>query len=152
MLGHGASTEPKGSLPIDARSSATYSAWAMGPSMYTVWVVAYSLGGLWSLAGWYCSYSYETANTFRSFSPFPNISIGVSVLSQIVVWEHQNLYWSGSATASQRTAIPCSCQQMLLAISNNVWVWSLQMGWMAFLQSLLHYFSLNFLLTEITLN
>jgi hypothetical protein len=54
--------------------------------------------------------------------------------------KHPHLYWSGSARASQETAIPGSCQQLLLGISNSVWDWCLQMGciprwdslWMAF--------------------
>jgi hypothetical protein len=40
----------------------------------------------------------------------------------------QHLYGSGSGRTSQGTAIPGSCQQVLLGISNSVWVWCLQMG------------------------
>ena len=40
-----------------------------------------------------------------------------------------HLYWSGFGRVSQGTAIPGSCQQVLLGISNSVWVWCLQMGW-----------------------
>jgi hypothetical protein len=62
-----------------------------------------------------------------------------------------HLYWSGAGRASQETAIPGSCQQALLGISNSVEVWCLQMGWISrwgsvcsFLQSLLHFFVLVF--------
>jgi hypothetical protein len=39
--------------------------------------------GNWEL-GWYCCYSYGVANDFTSFSPSPNSSIGVPVLSLMV--------------------------------------------------------------------
>jgi hypothetical protein len=39
------------------------------------------------------------------------------------------LYLSGTSKASQETALSGSCQQELLGICNNVWVWSLYMGW-----------------------
>ena len=77
------------------------------------------------------------------------------MLSTMVGYVHSPLYWTGSVTASQGTAIPGSCQQVLLGINNSVWVWCLQMGWiprrgslwMAFLQSLGHSLSQYFLLT-----
>jgi len=43
--------------------------------------------------------------------------------------EHPPLYWSGSGRASQETVISGSCQQVLLCISNSVWVWWLHVGW-----------------------
>ena len=76
----------------------------------------------------YCS-SYEVANSFSSYSPCPNFSIGVPTLSPMFESVHLHLYWSGSGRASQGTTILGSCQQALLGISNNVWVWCLQMGW-----------------------
>jgi len=39
------------------------------------------------------------------------------------------LIWSGAGSASQGTVIPGSCQQVLLDISNSVWLWCPQMGW-----------------------
>jgi hypothetical protein len=42
---------------------------------------------------------------------------------------HPHLYWSGSGRASWGTAISGFCQQVLLGISNSVWVWCQQMGW-----------------------
>jgi hypothetical protein len=42
---------------------------------------------------------------------------------------HPHQYWSGSGSASQGTTIQGFCQQALLGISNSVWVWCLQMGW-----------------------
>jgi len=51
-------------------SSATYAAGAMNLSIYTLWVVVYSLG---VLVGWYCC-SYGVANPFSSFSSFFNPS------------------------------------------------------------------------------
>ena len=75
-----------------------------------------------------CS-SYRVAITFSTFSTSPNSSFVVLVLSLIVDCEHLPLYWSGSGRTSQYTAMPGSCQQVLLGIHNSVWVWCLQMGW-----------------------
>ena len=43
-----------------------------------------------------------------------------SRLSPMVGCEYVHLYWSGAGRTSQRTAIPGSCQQVLLGISNSV--------------------------------
>jgi hypothetical protein len=48
---------------------------------------------------------------------------------QLVGCEYLHLYWSGAGRASQARAIPGSCQQALLGISNSVLVWCLQKGW-----------------------
>jgi hypothetical protein len=111
-------------------SSATYAAGAIGPSMCTLWLVFSSLRALGKggLVGWYCCSSYGVANPFSSFSPFSNSSIGVPALSLMAGCEHPHLYWSVSSRAFQGTAIPGSCLQALLGISNSVWVWCLQMG------------------------
>jgi hypothetical protein len=39
------------------------------------------------------------------------------------------LYFSGTGRASQETALSGSCQQALVGICNNVWVWRLFIGW-----------------------
>jgi hypothetical protein len=39
-----------------------------------------------------------------------------------------HLYWSGTGRSSQGAVVLSSCQQALLGISNNVWVWCLE--WM----------------------
>lgn len=59
---------------------------------------------------------------FSSFSPSPSSSIGVLRLSLIVGCEYLHLYWSGVGRTSQGTAIPGSCPQVLLGISNSVGV------------------------------
>ena len=87
------------------------------------------MGARWCLVSWYCCSSYGVANPFSSFSPSPNSSIGSSMLSLMIGCKHLYLYWSGSGRASQGTTRPGSCQQVLLDISNSVWVWYLQMGW-----------------------
>jgi hypothetical protein len=51
----------------------------------------------------------------QHLSPSPNSSTGVSVLSLMVGCKHPHLYWSGLL----ETAIPGSCQQALLGISNR---------------------------------
>jgi hypothetical protein len=68
---------------------------------------------------------------FSSFSPSTNPSIGVPVLNLMVGFERLYLYWSNSGKASQGTSIRGSCLQVLLGISNSVWVWCLQMGWIS---------------------
>ena len=55
---------------------------------------------------------YIVANPFSSFSPTPNSSIGISVLSLVIGCKH--LYWSGAGRASQGTALSGYCQQALL--------------------------------------
>jgi hypothetical protein len=62
-------------------SFATYVTGAMGPTMCTLRLVVWSLGTLGSLVGWYCCSSYGVANSFSSFSPSSNSSIGNPVLS-----------------------------------------------------------------------
>ena len=126
MLRHGAITGPRGSPSCWCQvrpSSATYATGVMGPSICTL-----QLGALGSLVSWYCS-SYGVANPFSSFIPSPNSPIGVPVLNLMVGCMHLHLYLSGSCRASQGTAIPDSCQQVLLGISNSVWILCLQRGW-----------------------
>ena len=47
----------------------------------------------------------------------------------MVGWEHPYLYWSGSGRAPRGTTILVSWQQVLLGISNSVWVYCLQIRW-----------------------
>jgi hypothetical protein len=83
-----------------------------------------------------------------SVSPSPNSSIGVPRLSTMAGCEYLHLSQTGADRASQKTAMPGSCLQAHFGISNSVGVWWLCMGWipiwggpwMAFLQSLLHFF------------
>jgi hypothetical protein len=101
-------------------SSAPYAAGAM----CTLWLVVLSLGTLelGILVGWYCSF-YEVGNPFSSFSPFSNSSNVYPMLNPMVGCDHLPLCLSGSARASQETAISGSCQQALLGIHSSVWVW-----------------------------
>jgi hypothetical protein len=110
-------------------SSVTHAVGAMGPSMCTLSLVVLSLGALGCPVGWYCCSSYGVANPFNFFSPSPISSIGVSVLSLMVVWKHPHLCWPGSGEVSQETAVSGFCQQVLLGISIHVWIWWLHMGW-----------------------
>ena len=64
-------------------SSTTYAAGAVGPSMYNLWLVVYSLRALGCLIGWYCCSTYGVANPFNSFSHCPNLSTGVTMLSSM---------------------------------------------------------------------
>ena len=53
----------------------------------------------------------------------------VPELSLMVGSKHPHLYWSVAGRTSHVTATPGSCQQTPLVISNGVWVWCLQTGW-----------------------
>jgi hypothetical protein len=100
----------------------------MGFTMCTLWLMV-APGTSGGLVGCYCCSSYGVANPFSSFSPFSDSSIDVPVLSPMVGREYSRLYWSGSGRVSQGTSIPGSCHQVLLGISNSVWVWCLHVGW-----------------------
>jgi hypothetical protein len=83
----------------------------------------------WELWGGLIGSSCGVATPFSSFSPFSNSFIGSPMFSPMVGCKHPHLYWLGSGRASQETAIAGSCQQALLGISNDIWVWWLFMGW-----------------------
>ena len=109
----------------------------MAPSMYTLWLVVWSLGTLSGPVSRYCSL-YGVAISFSS--------IEVPRLSLMVGCGYLHLYWSGAGRTSQETAIPGFYQQVLLGASNSVgfgvsrWNGSLGVvvsGW-PFLQSLFH--------------
>ena len=97
-------------------SCAIYVVGAMGPSMCTLWLLVSSLGSLECLIGWYCYSSYGIANSFSSFSPFSNSSIGDPGFSSMVAWVYPPLYLLSSGKAFQETAISDSCQQAFLGI------------------------------------
>ena len=67
--------------------------------------------------------------TLQLLQIFPN-SIVVPALSPIGSRVHPHLYCSGYSRASEGTKISGSRQQAFIGISNNVWVWCLQIGWM----------------------
>jgi hypothetical protein len=93
----------------------------MGQSMYTTWLVVQSLGtpGGGCLVGWYSYSSYRVINSFSSFSPFSNSSIGDPFLSPMVSCENLPLYVLSSGKASQETAISgSSFQDAILSIYN----------------------------------
>jgi hypothetical protein len=120
-------------LPLmpDRLSSATWSAGTMGSPciLFGLWVSPWEVLRGGGLISWYCYSSYGAANPFSFFRPCPNFSIGIPVLNPMFGYEHLLLYWSGYGWALQETATPGPSQQALLGISNSVWVWCLQMGW-----------------------
>jgi hypothetical protein len=85
------------------------------------------------LVGWYCCSSYGVANPFSSFSPCSSIFLGIPTLD----WLQASSSLLGRLWQSlSGSAIAGSCQHVLLGISNSVWVWCLQMGWIPRLGSL----------------
>jgi hypothetical protein len=94
-------------------------------------------GGGW--VGWYCC----SPMGLQAPPILPLIPpLGLPVLNLMVDCKHLHVYWSGSGTVSQETAISGFCQQVLLGISNSVWVWRLYMGWIPRWGSLWMVFSL----------
>lgn len=53
----------------------------------------------WGMVGWYCCSSYGFANPLSSYSPTPNFSIGVPMLSPMFDCLYPQPYWSGSRRA-----------------------------------------------------
>ena len=53
-------------------------------------------------------------------TPSPPKVLTLTSLSPMFGCLHLHLYWSGSDRASQETAVPGSCQQVLLGVSNGV--------------------------------
>jgi hypothetical protein len=84
----------------------------------SIWSWSYTSLHVYSLVGWWFSpwelMGAQWVDTviflFKSFSPSTNPSIGVPMLSPMVVWEHPHLYWSGLGRASQEIVIPGSYQ------------------------------------------
>ena len=60
---------------------------------------------------------------------FSGSFIGDLVLCPMDDCEHPLLYLPDTGKAPQETAIPGSCQQVLVGISHSVWIWWLFMGW-----------------------
>jgi hypothetical protein len=101
------------------------------------WLSLWELWGVWLVVIVVLPLGLQPPSS--SFSPSPNSSIGVTMLSPMVGSEHPYLCWSGSGRASQRTIIPFSCQQALLAsgiVSGDGSPGGAVYGW-PFLQSLL---------------
>ena len=73
--------------------------------------------------GWLILFFLWGINPFNSFSPFPNFLYWVPLINLMVDFKHPHLIWSGSGRVFQETAIPVSCLQELLDITNTVWVW-----------------------------
>ena len=101
---------------------------AIDLSTCTLWLVVWFLGDLGGQFSWNCS-SYGVAILCSSFTPTLSSSSEVPRLSPMVSSEYLHIYLSGAGRNSQGTAMPGSCQQVLLDINNSVWVWCLQMGW-----------------------
>jgi len=129
-LGYSTLTGPRAFPPIDVQHPLL--CMRMEPGVHPCVLLRWWFSP-WELRerGWvgcYCS-SYGVANSFSSFSPFSNSSIGDLVLSSMFGCQHLPLYLSCSGRASQETAISGSCQHALLGIHNSVWFWCLYMGW-----------------------
>jgi len=93
------------------------SSWSHGsPHVYSL--VSGLVPGSSRVCGWLILLFFLwVAKPFSSFSSCPNLSREVRMLIPMFGCVHPHLYFG---RASWETAIPCSCQQVLLGISNSV--------------------------------
>jgi hypothetical protein len=98
------------------------SSWSHGHPLCTLWLVVspWELSGVWLILLFFLGVFLQS---------YPNSSNRVPVLSPMSGCMHLHLYWSGLGRASQGTAIPGSCQQALLGISNIYFVFMVKMSW-----------------------
>jgi hypothetical protein len=149
-LWYQASTGPRASPPTDALQGhpllhMRLEPWVLSCVLLGLWFSPWELWGVWLVDIVVLPMGLQTLSVLSLTSPLAS-------LSPMVAHKHTPLYLSGSGRASNRTAIPGSCQQELLGINNNVWFcWRWDgcaggaiSGW-PFLQSLLHFLSLHFL-------
>lgn len=87
------------SLIITRLFCATYVATALGPSRCILWMMVQFSRVLASMASWHYCFSNGDATPLNSFSPSSNFSIGDSVFSPMVSYEHLPLYFLGSGRA-----------------------------------------------------
>ena len=79
----------------------------------------------------YCCSPYRVADPFSSLGTFSSSFFRGLVFHPIADCEHPLLYLPGTGRASQETTISGSCQQALVGIYNNVWVWWLFTEWIS---------------------
>jgi hypothetical protein len=110
VLGHTIITMPRASPPIHGR---------LGHLLLHMQLETH----LWMvLVSSYCYSFYKVADPFSSLGTFSRSSIGGPVIHPIADCEYPRLYFPGTGTASQETAISGSCQQNLAGVCNSVWV------------------------------
>jgi hypothetical protein len=132
-LGRWAFTGPSAFPPIDARQFHPLLQLWLEPRVppcviFGGWFSPWELCGVWLVD---IFFPYGVPNSFSSFSPFSNSSIG-GPGAQTNGWMQASasrLYSSGSGRASQGIATSGSCQQPL--VGNIVWVWCLYVGWIS---------------------
>jgi hypothetical protein len=94
-------------------SSATYATGAMGPSMYTLWLVVY-YWKFWG-SGWLMLFFIWGCTPLQLLHPSPNSSIAVPMFSPMVGCEHLPLYLSGFGWTSQEAIITGSPDTIYIA-------------------------------------
>jgi hypothetical protein len=116
VLGHMIFSRPKASPPIDGRLG--------HPLLHMLETQFWGL-----LVNSYCWSSYRVANPFSSLGIFSSSLFRGPVFHPIDDCEHWLLYLPGTGITSQEIDISGSCQQNLVGLCNNVWVWWLYMKW-----------------------
>jgi len=104
-------------------SSVTHASWTMDPVIFGWWFSSWDLCGVCLVDIVVHPMGLQTSSALSVLPLTPPLGSACSGC------EHQLEYWLGSGRASQQTAVPFSCQQALLGISNIVCVCCLQMGW-----------------------
>jgi hypothetical protein len=99
--------------------SAIYVFGSMDPSLYTSWLVVWSLRALGDPDSW-CYYSNGVTILLKSSSPSTCSLTRVPEFSLMVGSKHLHLYWSGAIWTSQGTVIPGSSQHMPVDKLNNI--------------------------------
>jgi len=120
--------------------------WSLHVYPFVSGLVPGTFGGL---VGWNCCNYYRVIKTFQ----LP-LSMGEPILTPVVACQHLTVHLSRSGRDSQVTAISGSCQPVIFAIFNGVWLWLLVKEWInrwnivgwPFFQHLLHIWSPYFFL------
>jgi hypothetical protein len=113
-VGHQTSTRLRTSAPVDVLSCLCI--WAMGPYLYTPWLMMQSLGTLGGPASWR---SYGIVIPLSSSNPSAISPTRDPELSLMVGSKHSHLHLSVAGWTSQGAATPGSSQQVPICKGNS---------------------------------
>jgi hypothetical protein len=136
ILGHRIFTGPRASAPIDDWLGHLLLHIQLEPQVppcvfFDWWFSSKKLWGYWLV---HIGVPPRASVLFSSLGTFSGSFIGDLVLCPMDDCEHPLLYLPGTGRVPQEIAISDSCQQALVGICHNVWVWWLFMGWTQYLK------------------